>query len=139
MSDHLNGVTPDPRALQTFEEWFEWLTKKNGQSYEKTDPIYQWAELAWNWRLKLTPAAQLQTQWIPTLHKDGTTTVEPRQFYEESGTITKEQFGNLLPPEPTVLVEALERLSVLGNAPYPGTSEGNMIAREALAEYRGER
>jgi hypothetical protein len=49
---------PDPRALQTFEEWFEWLTKKNGQSYEKTDPIYQWAELAWNWRLKLTPAAQ---------------------------------------------------------------------------------
>jgi hypothetical protein len=58
--DYLNGVTPDPRALQTFEEWFEWLTKKNGQSYEKTDPIYQWAELAWNWRLKLTPSAQPQ-------------------------------------------------------------------------------
>jgi hypothetical protein len=39
--------------------------------------------------------------------------------------------------DPAVLVEALERLSVLGNAPYPGTSEGNMIAREALAEWKG--
>ena len=44
-----------------------------------------------------------------------------------------------LAPPVGPLIEALERLSVLGNAPYPGTSEGNMIAREALAAWKGGR
>jgi hypothetical protein len=94
-----------------------------------------WTDVSEVAELDALKPAQPQTQWVPTLHKDGTTTVEPRQFYEESGTITKEQFGNLLPPEPTVLVEALEDIAI-----DDGVDETSAkIAREALAEYRGER
>lgn len=35
-----------------------------------------------------------------------------------------------------ILVEALERLARLGNEPHVGNSDGNMIARYALDEYR---
>ena len=74
---------------------------------------------------------QSTIKWVPTLHPDGTTKVEPREFYEESASISKEQWDSIQPArDPKVLVEALERI-VEG---FFGENE-RKIAREALAEW----
>ena len=40
--------------------------------------------------------------------------------------------------DPTLLVEALRKLSCLGNGDRPGNSIGNEIAREALAAWEAK-
>jgi len=80
---------------------------------------------------KIAREALSTINWVPTLHPDGTTKVEPREFYKESAMISKEQWDSIQPArDPEVLVEALEKLIPMQQSQYAID-----ISREALAEW----
>ena len=68
---------------------------------------------------------------VPTFNFDNSV-IKPVHY---AGTVPL--FTRPMPADVTELVEALEKLASLGNGDQYGNSDGNMIARDALAKFKG--
>ena len=74
--------------------------------------------------------------WIHTHEPSGDVELCRRQLTDGDKRFGWTETPLYTRPAPSAaLVEALEKLARLGNEPHYGNSDGNMIARQALAQY----